>query len=177
MFKKVLIALVVVLAVFAVVVSRQPGDFKVSRSAVVNAPPAKVFAIVNDMHRWNDWSPWAKMDPAMKVTFEGPASGVGASESWSGSSKVGQGKMTITESKPSQKVGMQLEFLKPMKATNQVEFNLKPEGKGTSVEWAMSGKNNFISKAFGLVMNMDKMIGGDFEKGLANLNEVAQAKK
>jgi carbon monoxide dehydrogenase subunit G len=177
MFKKILISIVVVVAVFVALASMQPADFKIARTATVDAPPAKVFAIVNDIHRWNDWSPWFKMDPAMKVTYAGPATGVGASEAWVGNSKVGEGKMTLVASQPNELVTFQLDFVKPMQASNKVDFAFKPAGKGTEVTWTMSGTNNFVGKAFGLIMNMDKMIGGDFEKGLAGLKGLAEAKK
>jgi hypothetical protein len=115
------------------------------------------------------------MDPAMKRTFEGPAAGAGAMYSWVGNSKVGEGKMTLTASKASENIHIQLDFLKPMKATNQTEFTFKTEGKQTLVTWSMTGTKNFISKIFCLFMNMDKMVGGDFEKGLAELKTVAES--
>ena len=175
MFKKVLITLVVLLGIFAAFVASRPDDFTVTRSASINASPAKVHAIVNNMRRWNDWSPWAKRDPQMKTTFKGPESGVGAAQSWEGNKEVGSGKMTITKSVPAQLVDFQLEFFKPFKGVNQVEFSFKPEGKGTLVSWTMSGKYNFISKAICLFVSMDKMIGGDFENGLAGLKSLAEA--
>lgn len=174
MLKKVLIAAVVVIAAFLVVVARQPSVFKISRTASIAASPAKVFAQVNDFHRWADWSPWEKMDPDMKKTFEGPSAGPGAISSWSGNRKVGEGKMTLTQSKAPELIQIQTDFLRPMKATHQAEFTFKPEGRGTQVTWSMSGTRNFVSKAFCLFMDMDKMVGGDFEKGLAALKSVAE---
>ena len=174
MVKKILIAVAVVISAFLVVVARQPSDFKISRTASIAASPARVFAQVNDFHRWANWSPWEKMDPDMKKTFEGPSAGPGAVSSWSGNSKVGEGKMTLLQSKAPELIQIQLDFLKLMKATNLVEFTFKREGHGTLATWSMSGKNNFMSKAFCLFMDMDKMVGGDFEKGLAALKSVAE---
>ncbi|MGC4015892.1 MAG: SRPBCC family protein [Luteolibacter sp.] len=176
MFKKILIVLAVVLLALIIVIATRPADFTITRSAVLNAPPATVFEQVNDYHKWLAWSPWAKMDPAMKQTFDGPASGTGASYAWEGNSQVGSGRMTITDSQPAKLVAMRLEFLKPFTATNQAEFTFVPDGTGTKVTWTMTGKNNFMSKACGLVMDMDKLIGADFEKGLSNLKEIAEKK-
>lgn len=175
MFKKILAVLAVIIVVFLIIVAVQPDNFAVARTATIAAPPAVVFAQVNDLQKWQAWSPWAKIDPAMKVTFEGPAAGTGASYTWSGNSQVGEGTMTITESRPDDLVRLRLEFRKPFAATNTAEFNLKPEGGQTVVTWSMAGRNNFVFKAVGLIMNTDKMIGGDFEKGLASLKEIAEA--
>jgi uncharacterized protein YndB with AHSA1/START domain len=174
MFKKILLAIVAVIVVFLVVVSLQPSDFRVERSAVVAAPPEAVFAQVNDFHNWAAWSPWSKMDPDMKTTYSGPDAGTGARYAWSGNSKVGEGSMTITESRPAEYIAIDLEFLKPFKAKNLTEFTFTPAEGGTQVVWAMSGKNNFISKAVCMFMDMDKMVGGDFEKGLAALKAKAE---
>lgn len=174
MLKKILIVAVVALAAFAIYVNSRPADFTVTRSASINASPAKVHGIVNNMRRWNEWSPWAKRDPKMKTTYEGPESGVGAAQGWEGNKEVGSGKMTLTKSVPAQLVAFKLEFFKPFKGENQVEFSFKPEGKGTQVVWTMTGKYNFISKAICLFMDMDRMIGGDFEAGLAGLKGLAE---
>ncbi|WP_035608954.1 SRPBCC family protein [Haloferula sp. BvORR071] len=175
MFRKILIGLAVVVAILIVVISMQPADFKIERSTTINAPAATVFAQVNDFHKWEVWSPWAKLDPNMKTTYEGPAAGPGAKYSWVGDSKVGEGRMTIVDSRAPELVKIKLEFLKPMAATNDTEFSFRPEGNRTKVTWTMSGKNGFMSKAFGLFMNMDKMVGGDFEKGLAQMKFAAEA--
>lgn len=177
MFKKILIGLAVILAVFLVVVAIQPAEFKITRSITIAAPPVRVFPLVNDFHRWNDWSPWDKMDPDMKKTYEGPMAGMGATYGWSGNNKVGQGKMTIIKSEAPSLVMVNLEFQKPMKAVNLTEFTFSPEGQQTLVTWSMSGKNGFVGKAFGMMMNMDKMVGADFEKGLAQLKELAETGK
>lgn len=175
LLKKILVGIVVVIAVFLAVVAFQPAEFRVARSATIAAPPSAVFAQVNDFRRWEGWSPWAKIDPAMKQTFEGAPSGTGAVYAWSGNNEVGEGKMTVTESRPSELVRIRLDFLKPFPATNTAEFAFKPEGSGTSVTWSMEGKKNFVSKAVCLFMDMDKMLGGQFEKGLAQMKAVVEA--
>jgi Polyketide cyclase / dehydrase and lipid transport len=175
--KKVLIGLGAFLVAFLAFVSTRPGAFRVERSAHIGAPPGVVFAQVNDFHAWDAWSPWAKIDPAMTTKYEGEAAGVGAIYAWSGNDEVGSGKMTMTESQEAQKVGIRLEFFKPFEATNATEFTFKPSGTGTDVIWAMSGHNNFVAKLMCVFMDMDKMVGGDFEKGLASLKQVSEAKK
>jgi carbon monoxide dehydrogenase subunit G len=174
MFKKVLWVFLALVVVFVVVVSFQPAEFTISRTSQVSAPPAAVFAQVNDFHQWQAWSPWDKMDPSMKKEYAGPAQGEGSSYTWSGSGQVGEGKMTIVKSQP-ERIQIQLDFLKPMKATNQAEFTFQPQGQGTAVTWSMSGQKNFVAKAFGLFFNMDKLVGGEFEKGLASLKTLSEA--
>jgi hypothetical protein len=169
MLIKILMGLVVVVAVFALVVALQPSDFRVARSATISAPPAVVFSQVNDFHKWEAWSPWAKMDPAAKNTFAGAPSGTGAIFEWAGNSKVGEGRMTLIESRSPDLIRIRLDFVKPFAATNMAEFTFRPEGNETAVTWSMTGKNNFIARALCLFMNMDKMVGGEFEKGLENL--------
>ncbi|MGH8065598.1 MAG: SRPBCC family protein [Candidatus Entotheonellia bacterium] len=175
MLKKILIALVAIIAVFVGVVALQPSEFRVARTATISAPAPAVFAQVNDFHNWEAWSPWAKRDPAAKATFEGPSAGTGAIFRWAGNEEVGAGSMTITESRPSDLIRIKLEFLKPFAATNTAEFTFKPEGNQTAVTWSMAGKNNFIAKAVCLFMNMDKTVGGDFEEGLARMQSVVEA--
>jgi hypothetical protein len=175
--KKVLIGLVAVVAIFLVVVAMQPSEYSVTRSASVAAPAATVFPFVNDLHQWGNWSPWEKIDPAMKRSFEGPGAGVNAVYAWAGNNEVGEGRMTVTESKPNELVRLKLEFFKPMAGTSDVTFSFKPEGAQTAVTWTMAGPKNFVSKAMCLFMNMDKMIGGQFEKGLADLKAAAESKK
>lgn len=174
MLKKILIGIAAVIVLFVVVVAVQPSHYRVSRSATIPAAPAVVFEHVNDLHKWDAWSPWAKLDPAMKVTFDGPQAGAGASYAWVGNKEVGEGKMSITESKVNELVRLKLEFIKPFASTAMTEFTFKAEGNQTSVTWSMTGDKNFISKAFCLFMNMDKMVGGDFEKGLGGLKSVVQ---
>src|SRR5262245_59877623 len=160
MLKKIFITLVLVVVVFVAVVATRPSDFRVVRKATMSASPAAVFEQVNDLHKWEAWSPWAKMDPAAKTTYEGPASGKGAVFKWSGNNKVGEGSMTITESRPPDLVRFRLDFVKPLPGTSTAEFTIIPQGKQTEVTWKMYGKNNFIAKAISLFMNCDKMVGG-----------------
>jgi hypothetical protein len=173
--KKILIALAVIVAVLVVVIATRPDTFRIERSAEINAAPSVVFAQVNDFHKWEAWSPWAKLDPNMKQTFEGSPSGQGAINAWAGNDQVGEGRMTIMESKPPEHIGIKLEFLKPWTATNDTTFDFKGEADKTKVTWAMSGNNNFASKAMSLFMSMDEMVGKDFEKGLVQLKTVSEA--
>lgn len=174
MWAYILIGIVAVILLFAIIVSIQPALFRIVRSATMTAPPARVFEQVNDFHNWKAWSPWAKIDPAMKETYEGPPAGVGAKYSWDGNKQVGAGRMTITDSKPSSDIRILLEFLRPFATTNSVHFAFKPQGSQTGVEWIMEGKKNFISKAFCMFFNMDKMVGADFEKGLAQMKAIVE---
>jgi Polyketide cyclase / dehydrase and lipid transport len=169
-----LISIAVVVLGFVVVVAVQPADFRITRTRTIAAAPSAVFPHVNDFHNWGAWSPWEKLDPQMKKTYDGSPAGVGAMTSWSGNNKVGEGRMTIEESRPSELVRIKLEFLRPFKATNTAEFTFKPEGNQTLMTWSMIGKRNFMMKGFCLFMNMDKLVGGDFEKGLANLKAVVE---
>ena len=175
MLKKILIGLAVLVLGFVVVVALQPSDFSVERSATMAAPQANVFAQVNDLRKWDAWSPWAKLDPDAKISFEGPESGQGAAMSWSGNDKVGEGKMTVVESQPNNAVKLKVDFVKPFEGTSNSDFAFKPEGEGTVVTWAMSAHHNFLEKAMCLVMNGKKMIGDDMEKGLAQLAETGKS--
>ena len=170
----ILIAIAALVLLFVLVVATRPSKFRVERSIVVAAPPASAVAQVNDFHRWVGWSPWERMDPTMKKTFEGAPSGTGSVYSWVGNSKVGAGRMTIEKSDAPALVGLKLEFLKPWKATNDTTFTFVPSDAGTKVTWAMEGEKGFVMKAFGLVMNMDKVVGRDFERGLAALKSLAE---
>lgn len=171
----ILLALAIVAILLFVIIAGQPDEFKVVRTANVAAPPENVFPRVNELKQWDAWSPWAKIDPNCKIVFEGPAAGSGASFTWSGNKKVGEGKMTITESTPSSLIRLRLEFLRPFKATNTAEFQFTSEGGQTLVTWSMTGKNNFPFKVFGLFMDCDTMVGKDFEKGLASLKSVVES--
>jgi len=171
----ILLGVVAVLAILALFISMRPSDFRVSRSATMKAPAEAIFTQVNDFHNWEAWSPWAKMDPNAKNTFEGPASGRGAKFGWSGSSKtVGEGSMTIVESRPSQLIRIQLDFVRPFKGTNDVEFTFKPAGQRTDVTWSMAGKNNFMGKVIGLFMDCERMVSEQYDKGLANIKEIVE---
>jgi hypothetical protein len=175
MLEIILIALAVIVVVLVVVVALQPAEFRVARSATMSAPAPVIFAQVNELRKWEAWNPWQKMDPAMKLTFAGPPAGTGASYSWVGNSQVGEGRLTIIETRPSDRVRIKLEFLKPFAATNTAEFTFKPAGNQTAVTWSMEGNNNFIAKALNLCMNMDKMVGVQFEKGLADMKSVVES--
>ncbi len=175
MITPILISLAVIIALFVVIVVRRPSDFRVTRSAAIAAPPDRVFPRVNELRNWEAWNPWGQLDPNCIMIYDGPPAGVGASYAWAGNNKVGEGRNTITESKPNERVRFRLEFARPMKATNTAEFTFQPDGDQTIVTWTMSGKHNFAGKAFGLVMNCDKMIGGQFEKGLTQMKSLAEA--
>jgi len=170
-----ILGMVVVLAVLAVVVLAltKPDSFEVKRSADVAAPPEKIVASLSDFHAWTAWSPWEKLDPGMKKSFSGPPSGVGSVYEWSGNSKAGAGRMEITEVTPA-KVSIKLDFLKPFEAHNVVDFLLEPKGEATHVTWIMRGKNNFLAKVMQVFVSMDKLIGKDFEAGLAALKTAAE---
>ena len=176
MLKLVAIGLAALAAAFVIVVGLQPAELRVARSATVSAPPTVVFAQLNDLHAFNQWSPFAKRDPATKQTFDGPASGQGASMAWAGNAEVGEGRMTITDSRPNEIVRYHLEFLKPFENTAEANIALRPDGDRTTVTWSMVAPNNFIAKAMHLFLDMDEMVGGDFEKGLADLKSIAERK-
>ena len=174
MLKLVLIGLVVIVVVLAIVIAVQPEEFRISRSATMAAPAPVVFAQVDDLRNWEKWNPWQKVDPAMKLQFSGPPSGVGAAYAWQGNKDVGEGRLAITESRPADLVRVRLEFLKPFAATNTAIFTFKPSGGRTEVTWSMEGRNNFFAKAVHLCVNMDQMVGGQFEKGLADMKAAAE---
>jgi hypothetical protein len=175
MLIKILVGIAVVLGIFAVVVALQPSEFRIARSTTIAAPPAVVFAQVNDFHKWGGWSPWEKIDPALKRSYSGPDQGAGAVYAWTGNKEVGEGRMTIMESRPGDLVRIKLEFFKPFEATNTADFTFKPEGNQTAVTWAMTGPKNFMIKAVHLFMNMEKMVGPMFEQGLASMKSVSEA--
>ena len=177
MLKIILIGLAALVVVFLVIVALQPSEFRVSRTATISAPPEAVFPHVNTLKNWEAWNPWGKLDPHMKLTYEGPEAGPGGSYAWVGNREVGEGKATITESRTNELVRFKMEFFKPMAGVSVTEFTFSPRTDQTEITWSMTGKNNFISKAFCLFMNMDKMIGGQFEKGLADLKAVAEARR
>jgi hypothetical protein len=175
---KVLLVLVLLVGGAAAYVATRPDAYHVERSATVDAPAATVFSQIDDFSVWKEWSPWEKKDPAMKRTVSTPPSGVGATYAWEGNKEVGKGKMTITDSRPGERVAEKLEFIEPFQSQAGITFTLAAESPTTTkVTWAMDGKHNFISKAFSVIKPMDGMIGKDFEDGLANLKKVAEAKK
>ncbi len=171
----ILTILGVVIVAVLVIVATRPADFTITRKAAITGTPAKVFAQVNDFHNWNAWSPWAKMDPGAKNTFDGPTGQVGSVFAWAGNKKVGEGRMTLTESRPGELVRIKLEFFKPFKATNTATFTFQPSNGLTVVTWSMSGKNNFMAKAFHMLIDCDKMIGGQFEEGLSAMKSIVES--
>jgi hypothetical protein len=175
MVRKILVGIAAVVVLFILVVSTRPSTFHIERSVAMSAPPQNAFAQVNDFHAWSAWSPWEKRDPQMKKTFEGPSSGVGATYAWAGNKEVGEGRMTIEKSASPSLVGIKLEFLKPFAATNTATFTFAPASEGTKVTWAMDGENGFMSKAFSMFVDMDKMLGADFEQGLASMKTLAES--
>jgi len=173
-FKNIAIAVVVVIAAILIYAANQPDNFRVERSATIKAPPDKIFPVINDFHSWGAWSPWEKLDPAMKRTYSGSASGKGAAYAWEGNSKVGEGRMEIMDASPPSKVTIKLDFLKPLEGHNTAEFALEPKGDSTNITWSMYGPSPYIAKIMGVFVSMDSMIGKDFETGLANLKAVAE---
>ena len=152
----------------------KPDTFRVQRAASIKAPPEKIFPLINDLHAWGAWSPYEKKDPNMQRSYSGAPSGKGAIYAWDGDKNVGKGRMEITESSPSSKILIQLDFFSPFEAHNMAEFTLVPQGDATSVTWTMDGPAPFISKLMQVVFNMDRMIGKDFEEGLANLKSLTE---
>lgn len=171
-----IISIIIVLAIAAVLIfaATKPDSFRVQRSITIKAPPEKVFAYLNDFHRWESWSPWEKVDPAVKRIYGGTQNGVGASYAWEGNSVVGQGRMAIIEAIPSSKLLLDIEFIKPFAARNKVEFSLAAEGENTVITQAMFGPSPYISKLMGLVFDMDKMVGDKYEQGLVSLKLLAE---
>ena len=171
-----IIATVVVVLIAAVLgmAATKPDTFRVQRATSIKAPPEKVFALINDFHNWGQWSPWEKLDPALNRTYSGPASGKGAVYEWTGNSKVGAGRMEITEPTPSSKVLIKLDFIKPFEGHNMADFTLEPQGDTTNLSWAMYGPTPFVSKVMQVFISMDSLIGKDFEAGLANLKAAAE---
>lgn len=174
MLKKILLGLLVLVLILGAVIATRPAEYTVTRSKTMAASPEAIYANVSDFRRWRQWSPWENRDPAMTREFSGAPSGTGAKYAWAGNGEVGEGRMTITDARPAERVAILLEFLKPFEATSTTEIRMAPSGTGTNVEWTMSGKNNFMAKGMSLFMNMDKMIGNDFEAGLEKLASVSE---
>lgn len=170
------IGAIVALAIVAILIiaATKPSTFVVQRTTTINASPEKVAALINDFHNWDKWSPWAKLDPNMKTTYSGSASGVGAVYEWQGNSKVGQGRMEIVSITPT-KTTIKLDFLSPVKSRNTADFLIEAQGTGTRVTWIMYGPMDYFpGKLMSVFTSMDKMIGPDFEKGFANLKTAAE---
>jgi hypothetical protein len=175
MLKWTLAAVAAVIVVFLIVVALQPSDFRIERSATMRAPAPAAFVQVNDFQNWQAWSPWEKIDPALKRQYEGPKAGTGAVYAWQGNKDVGEGRMTIMESRPAELVRIKLEFFKPFAATNTAEFSFKPAGADTTaVTWSMAGQNTFLSKAISLFIDMDRMVGGMFDQGLTQMKAIVE---
>lgn len=173
MIKIIVIVSVVAVAAVLIFAATRPDTFSVQRAASIKAPPEKIFAALSDFQRWEAWSPWEKMDPAMKRSYSGAPKGKGAAYAWEGNSKVGQGRMEITQAAPT-RVAMNLDFVKPFEAHNQVEFTLQPKGDATEVTWSMVGPVPYFAKILHVFMDMDGMVGGQFESGLANLKTLTE---
>ena len=177
--KKILLGGLAVFAaivlVFVIAVAMQPSEFRIERSTTMAAAPAEIFPHVNDFHNWDAWSPWIKLDPEAKATFEGPTEGKDAVFRWSGNDDIGEGSMTIVESKPDERIRIRLDFVRPMAGTSDAEFTFVPAGETTKVTWAMMGKNDFIGRAVCMFMNMDKMLGEKFDEGLASMKKAVES--
>lgn len=165
---------VVVVGGLALVATTKPDEMVLTRSTQVNAPPEKVFPLVNDFHNWTQWSPWEKLDPNLERSYAGAESGAGAKYAWKGNDQVGQGEMTITESTAPSRVLLNLHFIAPWEATNVTEFTFSPQGTQTNVEWKMRGPSPFIMKMMSVVFDFDSVLGKDFESGLAAMKAAAE---
>lgn len=177
MLIRIALVLFVLLAAVVAFIALRPSEFRVARSRTLTAPPDVVYAYVDDFRKWPEWSPWEQLDPSMKRELSGAPAGLGAVYYWSGNKQAGEGRMTITEARPNRRLAMRLEFMRPFAATNAAQFDFAPSAQGTTVTWEMTGTYNFVTKAIGLFMNMDKMVGTEFEKGLATLDSVTAKAK
>jgi uncharacterized protein YndB with AHSA1/START domain len=174
MLKTIAIIIVVLIGALLAFAATQPDTFSLERATTIKAPPEKIFPLINDFHKWTAWSPWEKKDPAMKRTYSGPAAGKGAVYAWEGNKDVGQGSMQITDTSPPSKITVKLDFVKPFEAHNIADFTLAPKGDSTEVTWNMHGPSPFLAKVMHVFMSMDRMVGKDFEQGLANLKAAAE---
>jgi uncharacterized protein YndB with AHSA1/START domain len=174
MIKTIAIVLVLLIAALLIYAATKPDSFRIERTTTIKAPPEKVFSLINDFHQWEAWSPWEKIDPALKRTYSGAASGTGAVYEWDGNKDIGQGRMEITESSPSSKVSLKLDFVKPFEAHNRVDFTLATQGDSTTVTQAMYGPSPYMSKLMTIFFSMEKMVGSKYEEGLANLKALAE---
>jgi uncharacterized protein YndB with AHSA1/START domain len=168
------IIVLLVIAAVLIIAATKPDTFRVQRSTTIAAPPEKIFPHINDFHAWPAWSPYERKDPNMKRAFSGAATGRGAIYEWDGDKNVGKGRIEITEASPPARVALNLDMLKPFEAHNKVDFTLEPQGSATLVTWAMHGHTPYLAKIMHVFFNMDRMVGGDFEAGLANLKAVAE---
>lgn len=175
MLKKIALGLVLALVALLLFALTRPDRFRVERRIVIQAEPARIQPLIADFHRWPDWSPWEKLDPAMRRDFGGAASGPGATYAWQGNKDVGSGRMAVREATPT-RVAIALDFIEPMEGNNALEFTLAPQADGTEVRWVMEGPMAYVSKLVSVFVSMDTMIGKDFEKGLAQMKTVAEAR-
>jgi len=174
MLKTIALAVVAAVAALLIFAATRPDTFRVERTARIDAPAEKIFPLIDDFHRWGAWSPYEKLDPDMQRSFGGSASGKGAAYAWESKGKAGAGRMEITESTPSSKIAIDLDFTRPMEGHNVAEFTLRPQGNATQVTWSMHGPSPYVAKLMGIFFNMDQMIGKDFETGLANLKTATE---
>ena len=174
MIKRLAIVVVGLVAALLAFAATRPDTFRVQRATSIKAPPEKIYPLIDDFHRWGSWSPWEKMDPTMKRTLSGPASGKGAVYEWDGNGNVGKGRMEITDASPPSKVTIRLDFIKPLEGHDIAEFTLEPKGDSTHVTWDMHGPNPYVAKVMSIFVSMDRMVGKQFETGLADLKTVAE---
>ena len=174
MLTLILLLLIVAIAVFLVYIALKSADFRITRSRSIQASPEAIFALINDLHGFNRWNPFAQNDPLLKLDYSGPQTGIGANYSWSSTGKSGQGRMEIIKSSAPSLVKMRLDFVRPFSATNTAEFSLAPTRTATTVTWSMTGRNSYMHKLMGTILNFDKMVGGEFVKGLANLQVLVE---
>ncbi|MGE0736821.1 MAG: SRPBCC family protein [Alphaproteobacteria bacterium] len=174
MWTTIVIIVVIAIAGILILAATKPSIFRVERAARIAAPPEKIFPLIDDFRNWTQWSPWEERDPALKRTYSGAAKGVGTVYAWEGNRKVGAGRMEITESVPVSKIVLKHDFLKPMKAHHTTEFVLQPDGNATNVTWSMYGPAAFMTKIMQVFMDMDRMVGKDFDTGLANMKAAAE---
>jgi uncharacterized protein YndB with AHSA1/START domain len=168
------VVLAIAIAIVLILASTKPDTFSVQRAATMKAPPEAIFALINDFHQWGMWSPWEHKDPAMQRTFSGAQSGKGSVYAWDGNKNVGSGRMEILEASAPSKIVIKLDFFKPFEGHNTAEFTMLPQGDATNLTWLMHGPAPFMSKVMQVFMNMDRMIGKDFEAGLANLKQATE---
>ncbi|MFM2419275.1 MAG: hypothetical protein RL385_3998 [Pseudomonadota bacterium] len=176
MLRKIPLVFALLVTTLVAVTAMRSGHFVIARSGHIAAPPAVVYGAIEDFRRWPTWSPWEGVDPGMKRTYSGPERGIGAKYAWAGTDKVGEGAMTIVEAEAPEHVGIELVFIKPWAATNRTDFTIRADGAGSQVTWAMRGEHDFVGKLFALVLDMERMVGPDFERGLAQLSKALSEK-
>lgn len=168
------VILAIAIAIVLVLAATKPNTFSVQRETSIKAPADSIFPLINDFHQWGTWSPYENKDPAMKRTFSGASAGKGAVYAWEGNNNVGSGRMEILDTAAPSKIAIKLDFFKPFEGHNTAEFTMLPQGDGTRLTWRMHGPAPFMSKLMQVFMNLDHMIGKDFEVGLANLKKLTE---